>query len=707
MLLRIDTTLPFQEPVLVFAIVLLITLFSPLILNKIKVPGIVGMIIAGIIIGPHGFNLIEREGAMHLFGTVGLLYIMFLAGLEIDMLHMKTTGRKTLTFGLLTFLIPFLLGFLLGRFVLGYDYLSNIVLAILFSTQTLVAYPIISRLGITKSPPVMVAIGGTVITDTLVLLVLAIVSNIRNGENTTQYWIQFSIGFVAFIAFILFIGPRIARWFFRNIAGEGGSQFIFVLTVVLLSSLLAQLAGVEPIIGAFLAGLSLNRLIPHKSPLMNRIDFVGNNIFIPFFLISVGMLVNLQVLFSGTYALYVAALLIFVALISKFIAAYIAQKLFGYSKVERNLLYGLSTAHAAAMLAIALVGYRLELINENILNGTILVILVSSLTSSFIVSIAGKNYVIERSTKQIEEKPGEEKVMVTISNKHVIPSLIDFAVLIKEKKSIEPVYVLSVIEDDVQAVKKIPQNKLMLEEALQHASATETKLELVNRVDMSISFGILRSMKEFGISELVMGWTDKYSTVDRIFGSVLENVLPSSEQMIYVTKLIQPLNTFRRICVVIPPYAEYEIGFVKWLHNVFLLARQTVQECVFWGEKNTLLKIESLYKAKYIGGLKTSYSEFTDWENFEAIEKDISTTDLTIIIEARKGSVSYHNEFENIPKKLVKHFSSFSFIIIYPQQSGLDITDINYQKNILSGTVLEESIERVNKIGKSVFGRKK
>ncbi|MFN0276835.1 MAG: cation:proton antiporter [Chitinophagales bacterium] len=707
MQLRIDTSLPFQEPVIVFAIVLLITLLSPLILNKIRVPGIVGMIIAGIIIGPHGFNLIEKSGAITLFSTVGLLYIMFLAGLEIDMLHIKTSGKKTITFGLLTFLVPFLFGFILGNYVLHFDFLPTILLAILFSTQTLVAYPIVSRLGITKSQPVTITIGGTIITDTLVLLVLALITNISKGENTFQYWFQFSLGFAAFVVFILFIGPFIARWVFRNLAGEGGSQFIFVLTVVFLSAFLAQLAGVEPIIGAFLAGLSLNRLIPHKSPLMNRIDFVGNNIFIPFFLISVGMMINLRLLFSGTYALYVAGLLIVVALFSKYIAAFITQKIFRLSKVERNLIFGLSTAHAAAMLAIALIGFQLELIDENILNGTVLVILISSLVSSFIVSIAGKNYVIEQSTKQIEEKPGEERVMVTISNPETIPALLDFSILIKEPSSDEPIYALAVVEDDKQVSKKIAENKKMLGEAVTHASATETKIEVVARVDLSISFGILRSMKELNITELVMGWTDRTSAADKIFGSVLENVLPSSEQMIYVTKIIQPINTFSRICVVIPPYAEYEIGFAKWLHNIKMLSRQTGARCVFWGEKNTLAKIEKKNGEGKKYSVKFEYSEFTDWENFEEIEKEITINDLVVIVKARKGSVSYTNEFENIPKKLSKHFNNNSFIILYPHQSGLDITDINFQKNILSGSAIQESIERVNKIGKSVFGRLK
>lgn len=702
MLLKIDTSLPFQEPVIVFAIVILITLISPLVLNKLRMPGIVGMIIAGVMIGPHGFNLLEYQGAIQLFSTVGLLYIMFLAGLEINMNHLRTSGKQTITFGILTFIVPFICGFALGRFLFHLELLSCFILSILFSTQTLVAYPIVSRLGITKSRPVIITIGGTIITDTIVLLMLAIISNVANGDNSSIYWIQFSASFLAFIFFVLFIGPKIAKWFFRNLSGEGGAQFLFVLTFVFLSAFLAQLAGVEHIIGAFIAGLALNRSIPHKSTLMNRIEFTGNNIFIPFFLISVGMIIDLRPLIKGTDSLYIASLLIIVALFSKYIAAFITQKIFRFSSIERNLIYGLSTAHAAAMLAIALVGFQLQLIDESILNGTILVILVSSLVSSFVVAGAGKNYVIKHEAEQLNEKPEEEKLMVSISNPLNITNLLDFVILIKEENTTEPIYALAVAEDDREASKKLIENKKMLLDAASHASTSETKLEVVTRVDLSISTGIVRSMKEIGVTELVMGWAEKNSTTDIIFGSVLDNILQGSEQMIYVIKLKFPINTYRRICIVLPPFAHFEIGFQKLLRNMVLLASQLKATCVFWGEKKTLTGIQLYLQEHSKISIQAELSEFTDWENFESITHVLSQNDLLMPVLARKGSVSYSNALEQVSKKLAKHFEQNSFIIIYPHQSGLDITDFNYQENILSGSLIQESLERVNKIGKSV-----
>lgn len=705
MLLRIDTSTPFHEPVTVFAIVLLITLFSPIILKAFRIPGIAGMIIAGIIIGPHGFNILERTGAIELFGTVGLLYIMFLAGLEIDMLHIKTSGKKTVVFGLLTFAIPFIFGFIAGLYILHYNIISCILVASLFSTQTLVAYPIVSRLGITRSQPVTITIGGTVITDTIVLLVLAVITNFTKNETSLAFWLEFSAGFIAFILFILYIGPPVARWVFRNLAGEGGSQFIFVLTLVFLSAFLAQLAGIEAIIGAFLAGLSLNRLIPHRSPLMNRIVFVGNNIFIPFFLISVGMIVDVHVLFNGAYTIYITLILLAIALGTKYIAASLTQKIFKLSSVEGNLIYGLSTAHAAAMLAIALVGFNIGLIDEVILNATIIVILISSLLSSFIVEIAGKNYVIEQNTQTAAEPIVHERLMVTISNPATIPALLDFSILVKEQRSAEPVYALAVVEDDKQVDEKIASHKKMLDEAVLHASASDTNIEIVTRVDLSISFGILRSMKEYGITELVMGWTDKHTAGDIIFGSVLENILTSSEQMIYVLRILNPINIFKKIYIVIPPNAEYELGFALWLRNIKQLSAQTSTSCVFCGDPHTLQTIRSFIASHALPDANTTYTEFTEWQHFENFAEELTTTDLLVVINARKSSVSYHAELDQISKKLTKHFEGKSFCMIYPSQSGIDITDINFQKNVLSGSAIQQSIESVSRI-KNVFKKK-
>src|SRR5690625_2637622 len=394
-LLHINLTLPLKDPVLIFSVVLFIILLAPVILRKFRIPSIIGLILAGVAIGPHGFHIMDRDSSIQLFGTVGLLYIMFMAGLELDLNEFKKHKNKSLIFGMLTFCFPFSLGILACHFLLGFSYLSSTLIASMFSTHTLVSYPIASKLGISKNNAVTIAVGGTIITDTVVLLLLAVITGANKGELSVGFWIQLGISIVVFTLIVFLLFPIIGRWFFKNMKGDSVSEYIFVLAMVFLAAFLAELAQIEAIIGAFMAGLALNKLIPHTSPVMNRIEFVGNALFIPFFLLSVGMLVDLKVLLNGPQALTVAGILVVVAFLGKWIAAYLTQKVFHYSKNQRNVLFGLTSAHAAATLAVILIGYKIGLVNEAALNGTIILILISCLVASFITENAGRKLVIE------------------------------------------------------------------------------------------------------------------------------------------------------------------------------------------------------------------------------------------------------------------------------------------------------------------------
>ncbi|MBX5439649.1 MAG: cation:proton antiporter, partial [Thermoflavifilum sp.] len=303
-LLAISFRLPLQDPVLVFCIVLFVILLAPLLMKKLRIPGIIGLILAGIALGHHGFNILEGDllqkgNSINLFGTVGLLYIMFLAGLELNLNEFKKNQHKSILFGLFTFLFPFVIGYVVCEHILHLSLISSILVASMFSTHTLVAYPIASRLRIISNEAVAIAVGATIITDTLVLLILAVITGYAEGSIGASFWLKLGVAIVLFVALIFFTFPPIGRWFFRHVPDDEVSHFMFVLGMVFLAGFLAEVAGVEAIIGAFMAGLALNRLIPHTSPLMNRLEFVGNALFIPFFLIGVGMLVDVHILFQG------------------------------------------------------------------------------------------------------------------------------------------------------------------------------------------------------------------------------------------------------------------------------------------------------------------------------------------------------------------------------------------------------------------------
>ncbi|HEU4554164.1 MAG TPA: cation:proton antiporter, partial [Chitinophaga sp.] len=453
--LLLDISLPLKDPIPIFSLVLFIILLAPVILRKFRIPSIVGLILAGMAIGDHGFKIIEK-GSIDLLGNAGLLYIMFLAGLELDMAEFRKNRYRSLVFGAFTFFIPLILGYFICTYWLQFNFMAALLVSSMFATHTLVAYPLASRLGINKNEAVTVAVGGTIITDTAVLLILAIITGAAAGNLNMYFWVRLGVSVAVFAVIILWIFPMVGRWFFKKIKDDKTSHFVFVFALVFLAAFLAELAGVEGIIGAFLAGLALNRLIPHTSVLMNRISFVGNALFIPFFLISVGMVVNLRVLLQGPEALIIAASLTVMALFSKWMAAFFTQLCFRYSVPQRNVIFGLSSAHAAATIAVILIGFNLGIVNERVLNGTVLLILVTCLVSSFVTENAGRRLAIAEAEQKPEMDKSPERILVPVSNPERIEALLDLALMIKEPGALTPVYPLAVVQDDAEARERIP-----------------------------------------------------------------------------------------------------------------------------------------------------------------------------------------------------------------------------------------------------------
>src|SRR5690606_5885217 len=453
---------PFTNQVLVFAVILFIILSVPIIFNRFKVPGIIGLIISGTIIGPHGFNLIARTSAVTLFSTIGLLYIMFIAGLELDLGEFKKNRNKSIVFGIFTFLVPILIGLPVCFYFLSYSFNSSLLISSMFATHTLIAYPIVNRLGIAKNQAVAIAVGGTILTDTAVLILLAVISGSYQTGLTSDFWSGLAVSLTIFLIIVVFVVPKVSSWFFRRLADEKYAHFIYVLSVIFFCAFLAELSGLEPIIGAFAAGLTLNRLIPHTSSLMNRIEFVGNALFIPFFLISVGMLIDIKVLTQGKQALVVAFTLTGVALLGKWIAAHGTGMIFKYSKVENNLIFGLSSAHAAATLAVILVGYNIGLIDDNVLNGTVVLILITCVVASLVTEKSGKQLLIQMDAEP-EQITSTQRVLVPISNPDTTENLIDVASVIKNTKDKLPIIALTVVKDDDQAQAKLLQSKKLLD----------------------------------------------------------------------------------------------------------------------------------------------------------------------------------------------------------------------------------------------------
>ena len=606
------------------------------------------------------------------------MYIMFLAGLEIDLGDFKKNKWKSLTFGMYTFLVPMALGTLVGLYVLNFSMLTSVLLASMFASHTLIAYPIISKLGITKDKAVGITVGGTMITDTLALLVLTVIVEMAVGDVDDWFWYRLGAAIILFFAFVMIVFPIVGRWFFKR-CEDNVSQYIFVLVMVFLGAYLAELAGLESIIGAFLAGMALNRLIPSTSPLMNRVEFVGNAIFIPFFLIGVGMLIDYRAFFTNWDTIKVGAVMIVVATVAKFVAAWLTQKTFRMSVDQRRVIFGLSNAQAAATLAAVMVGYNvilgetpagepIRLLNESVLNGTILMILVTCTMASFSAQKGAHNIAMNDVS---EEKEGtgehQERILIPVSYEKNVTELVNLSTAIKSKKNKNGLFALNVINNQASDDKAFKQSKKVLNMAVTTASATDNVLQDLLRYDLNVANAIISVIKEQGITDLVLGLHQGKGVVSSFLGNMTEAILGQSNVTTLIYRPIQPIATVKRHLVVVPARAEKEVGFPMWVNKVWNIIHNSGAKAVFYASEDTMVYLKEMYKKRPI---EAEFSSFDDWDDFLIMSREIKSDDTLWVVMSRRERLSYHANMSRIPNYLNKYFQSNSFVLVYPIQAG-------------------------------------
>ena len=674
----ISHELPLTDPVLKFLLILVIILSAPLLLNKLKIPHLLGLIIAGAIIWPNGLNLVLRDSSIILSGTAGLLYIMFLAGLEIDMGDFKKNSGRSFVFGMYTFLIPMALGIVAGLYVLHFSMETSILLASMFASHTLIAYPIISKLGITKDKSVTITVGGTMITDMLALLVLTVIVGMATGVIGEHFWTRLSISIVIFVLFVVIAFPIAGRWFFKHVQ-DSISQYIFVLVMVFLGAYLAELAGIESIIGSFLAGLSLNRLIPRSSPLMHRVEFIGNSIFIPFFLIGVGMLIDYRAFFTSFDTIKVGIVMIIVATIAKYAAAWLTQKTFRMSVDQRRIIFGLSNAQAAATLAAVMVGYNvilgqtpegepIRLLNESVLNGTILMILVTCTMASFSAQRGAHNLAATASSETDETGDHKERILIPLSNEDTAEELVNLSLATKSKKNTHHLYALNILDNKVSGDdQQLKKSRRLLENAALTAAATDTHLQELQRYDLNVTNAILSVILEHRITDLVLGLHKEKGIPSSFLGRITEGILDYSDVTTLIYKPAQPLSTMKRHLVVIPVQAEKEAGFPQWVARVWNVIQNTGAKAIFYGSSDTLGRLKTLLGKR---GGEMEFTEFSDWEDFLIVFRDVHKDDNLWIVMSRHNGISFNPSMNRIPGYLNKYFQQNSFILVYPLQAN-------------------------------------
>ena len=582
---------------------------------------------------------------------------MFLAGLEMNMSDFKKNRGKAIMLGLLAFIIPIGIGMVTNMVLLKYSLLTSILLASMYASHTLVAYPIVIRYGISRHRSVSIAVGGTAVTDTLTLLVLAVISGLFKGEGGGLFWLWLVVKVVVLGVLIMQLFPRIGRWFFRRY-DDNVMQFIFVLAMVFLGAGLMEFIGMEGILGAFLVGLVLNRLIPHVSPLMSHLEFVGNALFIPYFLIGVGMLIDIHVIFGGGDALKVAGVMIVVALVGKWIASWLTQKIYRMSALERELMFGLSNAQAAATLAAVLVGYGLiqpngeRLLNEDVLNGTVLLILVTCVVSSFITERAARRVAMDEAHLE-ESNPSRmpEKILIPVANPATIEYLMSLSLLIRDPKQKDNLVALSVINDHTETDRLELQGKRHLERAAKITAAAGINLQCISRYDMNIAAGIIHTAREYDVTDLIIGLHYKVNLMDSYFGKLTESLLKGLHREVMVARFLMPLNTLRRIIIAVPPKAEYEAGFAKWVEHFCRMGATLNCRVHFFANEQTTHLLQALVRKKHSGTM-TEYSRLDDWDDLLLLTGQVNYDHLLVVISARRGSISYDSSFERLPGQL-------------------------------------------------------
>ena len=669
--------LPITDPTWIFFLVLCVILFAPMIFSKLHIPHLIGMILAGVLIGEHGLNILERDASFELFGKVGIYFIMFLAGLEMDLQNLKQNRTKGFIFGAFTSAIPFVFGFVAGYFFLDYSPAASLLLACIFASHTLVAYPIVGRYGLSKSPAVTISVAATMVALLSALLFLAGISGTFKGSNDVWFWLFFGLKFAVYIFGMFFFVPRLVRVFFRRYS-EPVIQFTFTLAVVLFAAATAEMCGLEGILGAFLAGLVLNRFVPNTSPLMNRIEFVGNALFIPYFLIGVGMLVNVAPMFHEGKAVAVVAIMVFAGTLSKWLAAVLSRKLFRMSRSEGVMMFGLTEAHAAGALAMVMVGVNLEvapgvpLMNNAVLDGVVMMILISCIISSIATDQAAKKMKIQNEGTDKKKRRDstaldDEKILIPINEPSNIETLMSTAFMMRNQQLKRGLICLNIINDADLSDKTQAHSRECLEMATKLASAADVPVQTQTRLAVNFVTATIHSLRENDASEILIGLHRKRHSSDSFLGTFAQGLIDGMSRQLTIVKMNMPANTIRRIVVAVPEKAEYEKGFYRWINRIARMAEDLGCQMDFYATETTGALINRYMHDRH-KNVRADYELFDSWDEFTALRHELNPDHLLVVVTARKGSISYQKSFAKLPNQLQKDFANNSLILIYPDQ---------------------------------------
>lgn len=682
-MLNLSQYFPITDPTLIFFVVLLMILLSPIIMGRLRIPHIIGMVLAGVVVGQYGLDILERDASFELFGRVGLYYIMFLAGLEMDMEGLKKNCNRVAVFGLLTFLIPFAMTYAMASWLLHYTPLGSLLLAAIMASNTLIAYPIVGRYGLTRHTSSTLSVGSSMMALFLALIVMASIVNSFHGGSGIGFWLLFVVKFAAYCAGLILVIPRLTRWFLRRYS-DAVMQFIFILATVFLSAVLSDAVGLEGIFGAFMSGLILNRFVPKVSPLMNRIEFTGNALFIPYFLIGVGMLINVRLLFAGSRILWVVFCLVFFGTLGKAVAAYLAARLFRMPWLSGHMMFGLTSAHAAGAIAMVMVGRQLEtapgryLFGDEVLNGIVIMILFTCVISTVITERAAQRLRLqEKEEPQLKKDIDDEKILIPVKYPEYADNLVTMATMMRNPRSKRDLVALNVVYDDVNMRHNQAEGQQLLDHLRHLASASDVPMTTQVRIAANIANGIKHAFKEFQASEILMGLHFHKEVSRGFWGEFTRSLYNGLSRQIIITRIMQPLNTIRRIQVAVPSRAEFEPGFYRWLERLARMAGNLECRVVFHGRQDTLQLVKEFIRNRF-PSVRAEYEELEHWNELPELATRVREDHLFVIVTARKGTISYKSAMERLPDEVNKCFKGKTLMIIFPDQYGNRMDDMTF-----------------------------
>jgi Kef-type K+ transport system membrane component KefB/nucleotide-binding universal stress UspA family protein len=578
-----------NEPVAFFLLIMSIILVTPLLSERVRLPGIIGIILGGMLIGPHGFGLIEAGDRMVFLSTIGLVYLMFSAGLEVDINQFLRVRGRSAVFGFFTFLLPQLMGMGLG-WILGLSWLGMILLGSAFASHTLIAFPILTRLGVARNEAIAVTTGATVLTDIGAFIILAVVLGARSGGLDISYFIQLFFLLSIFTLLIILGLPRLGKYFFQRFSGRA-IEFQFVIVVLFVAALGAELIGVHEVVGAFLAGLAINATLPRHSPVVGHVLFIGESFFIPVFLLYSGMITDPLSFIDNRQTIIVALGVTVVAYVSKLIAAWITARIFKYTKNEFWTAYGLSHAQAAVTIPTLVIGLDTGLFDSTLFNAAILMILLTSITSPLIVQRFGAS--LQTGSDDEEPLPLFGRILVPIIDPKAQEQLLGLATLLAKVNSGKTM-VVSVAKAQGELEKHFALHRDLLGRVPEIMKDPESEVELIPRLAATQAQGILHTAHERSASIILMGWRGKRTLRESVLGSVLDEVIWGSDTPVMVGKLAVPLNGTQRVAFILPRKVVPQIVLRRMLEANLSLAKALNVPLILRADSSYLQSIQAL-----------------------------------------------------------------------------------------------------------------